>query len=88
MDDMFYKGLTIGILTGITLNVIKNYIFQNKYTNRDKKKLYATEEKFQNEYKSSTKENEEFKIALLVRHDLKMGKGKVAAQVRYTYAYN
>lgn len=33
---------------------------------------------------TKNRESEEFKMALLVRHDLKMGKGKVAAQVRYT----
>jgi hypothetical protein len=87
MNDTFYEGLTIGILTGITLNVIKNYIFKNKYINRDTTKLDVTDEEIRSEYKSSTNENEEFKIALLVRHDLKMGKGKIAAQVRYTYKY-
>lgn len=81
----FYKGLIIGVFTGITLNVIKNYIFPNTFTICDKKKKYITDGEFRSETNSLTKENGEFKIALLVRHDLKMGKGKVAAQVRNTF---
>ena len=67
--DLFYHGLIVGIMFGLSLNMIKNYIFKTIRTS-------------QQESKSLLKENEEFKMALLVRHDLKMGKGKVAAQVR------
>lgn len=68
-DNLFYVGLAIGILIGVTFNIIKNkLICHNK--KRDPK--------------TKNRESKEFKMALLVRHDLKMGKGKVAAQVRYT----
>lgn len=74
----FYKGLTLGILLGLTLSTFKNLfkdklIIANKNTNKTGMCL-------QQKSKSSVS-NEKFKMALLVRHDLKMGKGKVAAQV-------
>lgn len=80
-NNSFYKGLTIGVITGIVLNVIKNYIFNSKLINREIKSLNKSDKSIQSGANSTTKSKGEFKMALLVRHDLKMGKGKVAAQV-------
>jgi len=79
ITDTFYNRLTLGILIGLALNMIKDYIFKTKWTSQDKKSVAESQ---QQEPKLSINENGEFKMALLVRHDLKMGKGKVAAQVR------
>lgn len=75
--DTFYVGLTIGLLVGMTMNFFMNYVIKNKC------KRNSSHAIFQQKSNSSTKKNGEFKIALLVRQDLKMGKGKVAAQVRH-----
>lgn len=80
-NNTFFKGLTIGIITGMVLNTIKNYIFNSKLMNHRIACSNESGKSTQPEAKSSTKSEGEFKIALLVRHDLKMGKGKVAAQV-------
>jgi len=77
--EKFYGVLTVGILIGLTLNTIFNYIFKTKCTSQDEKNVVKSQ---QQEAKLLPNKNGEFKIALLVRHDLKMGKGKVAAQVR------
>lgn len=82
--NTFYKGLTIGIITGMALNTIKNYLFNSKLINRGIACLNESGGSIQSAAKSSTKSEGEFKMALLVRHDLKMGKGKVAAQVSVT----
>lgn len=74
LTNSFYNGLTIGIVTGILLNASKNHIFKNKWISRFFAKSID---------KTSQQQSSEFKMALLVRHDLKMGKGKVAAQVSY-----
>lgn len=86
----FYKALTpliVGLFTGGILNHLFIHYIQNKYFSRDIKRIDATDGELRNKSKSLTKENGEYKIALLVRHDLKMGKGKVAAQVRYIYLF-
>lgn len=80
-NGTFYKGITVGIITGMVMNMIKNYLFNSKFMNRGIPRLNETGESIQPGAKSSTKPEGEFKMALLVRHDLKMGKGKVAAQV-------
>lgn len=72
--NSFYNGLTVGIVMGVLLNMTKNYIFKNKWISRFCVKSID---------ETSRHQNSEFKMALLVRHDLKMGKGKVAAQVSY-----
>jgi len=77
--EKFYGGLTVGILIGLTLNTIFNYIFKTKWTSQDEKNVGKNQ---QQDAKLFPNKNGEFKMALLVRHDLKMGKGKVAAQVR------
>lgn len=74
ITNSFYNGLTIGIVTGLLLNASKSYIFKNKWISRFFAKKID---------KTSQQQSSEFKMALLVRHDLKMGKGKVAAQVGY-----
>lgn len=68
-ENLFYAGLITGTLIGLTFNIIKNKLICYNI-----KKDTGTK----------NRESGEFKMALLVRHDLKMGKGKVAAQVRYT----
>ncbi|XP_022163368.1 peptidyl-tRNA hydrolase 2, mitochondrial-like isoform X3 [Myzus persicae] len=75
--DKFYGGLTVGVLIGLALHTIVNYIFKTNCTSQDKKSVVESQ---QQAPKSLPNKNGEFKIALLVRHDLKMGKGKVAAQ--------
>lgn len=87
INDTFYHGLTVGLVMGMTLNMIKNYIFKSKLMNHGKNRINASVGSFQPEAKSSTKLNGEFKMALLVRHDLKMGKGKVAAQVSCIFIF-
>jgi len=72
--NSFYVGLITGTVVGIslTLYAIKNRVFRNKLSSVDDKSGHG-----------DVQQNaEEYKMALLVRHDLKMGKGKVAAQVR------
>ncbi|KAL5243065.1 hypothetical protein ACI65C_010475 [Semiaphis heraclei] len=81
--EKFYGGLTVGILIGLTLNTIFNYIFKTKCTSQDEKNVG----KSQQEAKLLPNKNGEFKIALLVRHDLKMGKGKVAAQCSHAIVH-
>lgn len=77
--NTFFDGLTVGILIGLTLNTIKNYMVSTKWTSQNNKSIDNNQQK----PSSSLNKNGEFKMALLVRHDLKMGKGKVAAQVRH-----
>ncbi|XP_050431950.1 peptidyl-tRNA hydrolase 2, mitochondrial-like isoform X2 [Adelges cooleyi] len=74
--DTFFKGLIIGVITGVVLNKVPNYIYSLIRNNRIIKDEVKSNSK--PEPVSSTKD--EYKMALLVRHDLKMGKGKVAAQ--------
>ncbi|XP_015380219.1 PREDICTED: peptidyl-tRNA hydrolase 2, mitochondrial-like isoform X3 [Diuraphis noxia] len=83
--EKFYGGLTVGLLIGLTINTIFNYIVKTIRTSQDEKNVGKSQ---QQEAKPNT--NGEFKMALLVRHDLKMGKGKVAAQcaVASVIAYN
>lgn len=72
--NSFYVGLITGTVVGIslTLYAIKNRVFRNKLSSVDDKSGLG-----------DVQQNAEvYKMALLVRHDLKMGKGKVAAQVR------
>jgi len=77
--DKMYDGLIVGLLIGLALNTIINYAFKTKCTSQDAKSVGKSH---QQEPKSKSNIKGEFKMALLVRHDLKMGKGKVAAQVR------
>lgn len=77
ITNTFYGGLTAGILIGIGFNIIKDYIVRTKWNSQNKKSVVESQQP-----NSLIKNNGEFKMALLVRHDLKMGKGKVAAQVR------
>lgn len=79
MSHYFYEGIIIGLVLGTTLNLIKSYIFKNKSKNCHPKCIDGC---LQREPNAPVKIDGEFKMALLVRHDLKMGKGKVAAQVR------
>lgn len=81
ITDAFSKGLTIGVLTGLSLHMIVKYIFRNKYKKPDKNSTHTYVHNSNSD--GFTKVDGEFKMALLVRSDLKMGKGKVAAQVRY-----
>lgn len=85
ITNTFYGGLTAGILIGISFNIIKDYIVRTKWTSQNKKSVVESQQP-----DSLLKNNGEFKMALLVRHDLKMGKGKVAAQcaVVSVIAYN
>jgi len=78
-SDKMYDGLIFGVLIGLALNAIINYAFKTKCTSQDAKSVGKSQ---QQEPKSIPNKKGEFKMALLVRHDLKMGKGKVAAQVR------
>lgn len=71
--DSFYVGLITGMVAGLTLYAIKNHVFKNKRSSVNDKSGHGDEQQKTGEYK----------MALLVRHDLKMGKGKVAAQVRW-----
>lgn len=80
--DKMYDGLIVGVLIGLALNAIINYTFKTKWTSQDAKSVGKTGKSQYQEPKSIINNKEEFKMALLVRHDLKMGKGKVAAQVR------
>lgn len=75
----FYEGLTCGLVLGITLNLIRSYIFKDKSKTCH---IKCRDGCLQQKPNSPVKIDGEFKMALLVRHDLKMGKGKVAAQVR------
>lgn len=77
ITNTFYGGLTAGILIGLTFDMIKNYILRTKWTSQNEKSVCESQQP-----KSLINQKGEFKMALLVRHDLKMGKGKVAAQVR------
>jgi len=77
ITNTFYGGLTAGILIGMGFNIIKDYILRTKWTSQNEKSVVESQQP-----NSLIKKNGEFKMALLVRHDLKMGKGKVAAQVR------
>lgn len=79
MNDTFYKGVILGTLMGLGFSTIKSYIFKKKCLNFDEKSKHI---KPQGDFTSLTTAKGEYKMALLVRHDLKMGKGKVAAQVR------
>ncbi|VVC34450.1 Hypothetical protein CINCED_3A015169 [Cinara cedri] len=83
VTDTFFKGITIGILIGLSLHTIINYVFKNKWSRLNNK---ITDKNLQKS-NSSTKVNGEFKMALLVRHDLKMGKGKVAAQCSHAIVH-
>lgn len=78
-NNIFYVGLTVGIMVGITLELIRNTFFQIK------SKPHSTHVYYDDKQKLSSSSNVagEYKMALLVRTDLKMTKGKVAAQVRY-----
>lgn len=76
--NTLYDGLIVGILIGLALNTIISYTFKAKRRSQDEKSVVES----QQGPKSLKNKNGEFKMALLVRHDLKMGKGKVAAQVR------
>jgi len=78
----FYGGLTAGILIGLTFDMIKNYILRTKWTSQDEKSVSENQLP-----KSSINQKGEFKMALLVRHDLKMGKGKVAAQCSHAIVH-
>ncbi|XP_022163366.1 peptidyl-tRNA hydrolase 2, mitochondrial-like isoform X1 [Myzus persicae] len=82
--DKFYGGLTVGVLIGLALHTIVNYIFKTNCTSQDKKSVVESQ---QQAPKSLPNKNGEFKIALLVRHDLKMGKGKVAAQCSHAIVH-
>jgi len=77
--DKLYDGLIVGILVGLALQTIINYTFKTKCTSQNTKSVGKSQ---QQEPESIVNKKGEFKMALLVRHDLKMGKGKVAAQVR------
>lgn len=79
--DKMYDGLIVGVLIGLALNAIIKYTFKTKWASQDAS-VGKTGKSQQQEPKSIINNKEEFKMALLVRHDLKMGKGKVAAQVR------
>ncbi|XP_015380216.1 PREDICTED: peptidyl-tRNA hydrolase 2, mitochondrial-like isoform X1 [Diuraphis noxia] len=80
--EKFYGGLTVGLLIGLTINTIFNYIVKTIRTSQDEKNVGKSQ---QQEAKPNT--NGEFKMALLVRHDLKMGKGKVAAQCSHAIVH-
>lgn len=73
MTDGFSLGLTIGLLMGLSLHMILKYIYKNKPNKPEKNNTQLN---------GFTIEGN-FKMVLLVRSDLRMGKGKVAAQVRY-----
>lgn len=73
--NKFNKGLAVGIITGILLNKITSYFYD--FTGS----RVASTEKTTESTSHSKIGAGEYKMALLVRHDLKMGKGKVAAQV-------
>jgi len=72
-------GLIIGVVMGIYINMVKIKWISRLFSN------YLNEPR---SCGSTNKLTGEFKMALLVRNDLKMGKGKVAAQVRYIYGRN
>lgn len=72
ITDILSVEIVIGVIIGLSLPTIKNFIFR-----RDLNRINKSVQK------SNSRTNQEYKIALLVRNDLKMGKGKVAAQVRY-----
>lgn len=78
-SDKMYDGLIVGVLIGLALNMVISYAFKTKCTNQDAKSVGKSQ---QQQPTSIPNKTGEFKMALLVRHDLKMGKGKVAAQVR------
>ncbi|XP_050431949.1 peptidyl-tRNA hydrolase 2, mitochondrial-like isoform X1 [Adelges cooleyi] len=82
--DTFFKGLIIGVITGVVLNKVPNYIYSLIRNNRIIKDEVKSNSK--PEPVSSTKD--EYKMALLVRHDLKMGKGKVAAQCSHAMVHS
>lgn len=75
-NNPFYNGLTVGVLTAMAFTVTKKLICKNSSSHGCKSSVKSFSQI------SSVKASGEFKMALLVRHDLKMGKGKVAAQVR------
>lgn len=77
ITNTFYGGLTAGIVISVSFNIIKDYILRTVWTSKNEKSVVECQQP-----NSLIKKNREFKMALLVRHDLKMGKGKVAAQVR------
>ncbi|KAF0746543.1 peptidyl-tRNA hydrolase 2, mitochondrial-like [Aphis craccivora] len=82
ITNTFYGGLTAGILIGISFNIIKDYIVRTKWTSQNKKSVVESQQP-----NLLIKNNGEFKMALLVRHDLKMGKGKVAAQCSHAIVH-
>ncbi|XP_027846294.2 peptidyl-tRNA hydrolase 2, mitochondrial-like isoform X2 [Aphis gossypii] len=82
ITNTFYGGLTAGILIGIGFNIIKDYIVRTKWNSQNKKSVVESQQP-----NSLIKNNGEFKMALLVRHDLKMGKGKVAAQCSHAIVH-
>lgn len=69
IESPFYVGLITGTLIGLFFSIAKDKLIRYNVKKDTRTKNRASEE---------------FKMALLVRHDLKMGKGKVAAQVRST----
>eukprot|EP00102_Acyrthosiphon_pisum_P020509 XP_016657719.1 PREDICTED: peptidyl-tRNA hydrolase 2, mitochondrial isoform X1 [Acyrthosiphon pisum] len=83
-NDKMYDGLILGVLIGLALNAIYNYTFKTKCTSQDAKSVGKSQ---QQEPKSIPNKKGEFKMALLVRHDLKMGKGKVAAQCSHAIVH-
>ncbi|XP_060852995.1 peptidyl-tRNA hydrolase 2, mitochondrial-like [Rhopalosiphum padi] len=82
ITNTFYGGLTAGILIGLTFDMIKNYILRTKWTSQNEKSVCESQQP-----KSLINQKGEFKMALLVRHDLKMGKGKVAAQCSHAIVH-
>ncbi|XP_004922730.1 peptidyl-tRNA hydrolase 2, mitochondrial-like [Bombyx mandarina] len=64
-DMSFYTGLSCGICIGLSIFAIRKYMKMFSNASETVKKFVS---------------NEEYKLVLVVRTDLSMGKGKIAAQ--------
>ncbi|XP_005986860.1 peptidyl-tRNA hydrolase 2, mitochondrial [Latimeria chalumnae] len=77
--DCFSNPITVSLLAGMGCGLCLGWVLRGRYLQVYKNSIPVTENGAGSET-SIMRESGEFKMILVVRNDLKMGKGKVAAQ--------
>ncbi|MGH0159429.1 UNVERIFIED_CONTAM: hypothetical protein FKN15_037343 [Acipenser sinensis] len=78
-ETFFRVGLVLGLLTGAGCSLCLGWLLRGRF-DKSRKGVLPSMENGTGSETSIMGESGEFKMILVVRNDLKMGKGKVAAQ--------